>query len=118
MASAISLEYLKSIEGTPNGLATLDSSGLVPVSLLPPSVISHFKGQFATAASLESAVSTGTMADYAYVTATNSFWYWNAGLTSSDTPSSPGWVNQNITDTAYLALSVTAQAMIPYIIVP
>ena len=118
MASAVSLEYLQSLEGVANGLATLDSTGTIPASQLPTSAIDHFKGQFADETALEAAYPTGSLADYAYVTATNSFWYWNAGLTGTDTPSAPAWVNQDITDTDYLALSATAKAMVPYIIVP
>ena len=118
MASALSLEYLQSIEGVANGLATLDSTGAVPLTQLPSSVIGLFKGQFADETSLETAFPTATIADFAFVTATNSFWYWNAGLSSTDTPNAPAWVNQEITDANYLLLSSTAQAMVPYIIIP
>jgi len=118
VASSVSLEYLQSIQGAANGLATLDSTGAVPLSQLPPAIISPFKGEFADETSLETAFPVGTIAEYAYVDATNSFWYWNAGLTSTDTPDAPAWVNQEITDTDYLALSATAQAMVPYIIIP
>ena len=117
MASSVSLEYLKSLEGAANGIATLDSAGTIPISQLPATT-NIFEGVFADAASLEAAFPTANIADFAFVTATNSFWYWNAGLTSTDTPAVPSWVNQNITDVAYLALSTTAQAMVPYIIIP
>ncbi|MFA6860473.1 MAG: hypothetical protein WCR30_03710 [Clostridia bacterium] len=111
MASAISLEYLQSIEGANDGLATLDSSGKLTISQLPPSAIETYKGQFATSAALVTAFPTGSLADYAYVTATSSYWYWNAALVPAE------WVNQQITETAYLALSVAERAAVPYIIV-
>ena len=116
MASAISLEYLQSLQGAANGIATLDSTGVVPLTQLPASVMGLFKGQYVDSTTLEAAYPTATIAEFAYVTATNSFWYWNDGLTSTDTPSEPAWVNQEISATDYLALSVTAQSMVPYII--
>ena len=112
MASAVSLEYLKSIQGAPGGIPTLDDKGEIPIGQLPPGAVSPFKGLFATQADLLSAYPTAEMADYAYVTATNSFWYWNQGLTP------PAWTNQNITEADYLPLSIEAKAMVPYIIVP
>ena len=118
MASSISLEYLQSLQGAANGLASLDSTGAVPLSQLPSSVMGLFKGEFADETALEAAFPTATIADFAYVTSTNSFWYWNAGLMSTDSPDVPSWVNQEIIDTDYLALSATAQAMVPYIIIP
>ncbi|MCL1884995.1 MAG: hypothetical protein FWF81_14710 [Defluviitaleaceae bacterium] len=118
MASSVSLEYLQSKQGVASGLATLDSTGAVPLSQLPSSVMGLFQGTFADDTALEAAVPTALIADFAFVTSTNSFWYWNAGLTGTDTPSAPAWVNQEISDTDYLALSATAQAMVPYIITP
>lgn len=111
MSSSISYEYLKSIEGASNGLATLDSNSKIPLSQLPSSVIETYKGEYATSSALITAYPTASLADYAYVTATNSFWYWNKSLTT------PAWVNQQITETDYLALSASAKSVVPYIIV-
>ena len=112
MASSISLEYLLSIEGVADGLATLDSSGLIPVSQIPPTVLDVFKGEYATEAALIAAYPTGSIAQYAYVDATTSFWYWNGQLTT------PAWVNQLITSTDYLALTAAQQSVVPYVIIP
>jgi len=90
MASSVSLEYLNSV---------LEKDTI-------------YKGQFADDTALETAYLTASLADFAYVDSTSSFWYWNAGL---DTPA---WADQNITDTDYLSLSPAAQSMVPYIIVP
>jgi len=112
MASSISLEYLLSIEGVADGLATLDSSGLIPVSQIPPSVVNIFKGEFATDTDLTTAIPVGTIAEYAYVDSTSSYWYWNGKLTT------PAWVNQLITSTDYQALTADQQSVVPYIIIP
>lgn len=71
-----------------------------------------YKGEFATSAALSTAYPTADLADYAYVTATSSYWYWNAALAT------PAWVNQQITETAYNALSAAEQAAVPYIVMP
>jgi len=42
---------------------------------------------------------------------TLSFWYWNAVLAI------PAWVNQQITEVAYAALSVAEKAAVPYIVI-
>ena len=112
MASAVSLEYLTSLEGAPNGLATLDGSGKIPVSQLPPTAVETYKGQFATSAALIAAYPSGSIADYAYVTATNSYWYFNSALAT------PAWVDEHITAAAYTALSAAAKGAVPYNIVP
>lgn len=112
MASSISLEYLQSIEGQAGGLATLDSGGTIPLSQIPDSIESPFKGTYATPAALTAAHDTGNLADYAYVTSTSSFWYWNSALAT------PAWVNRQITATEYLALTVAQRAPVPYIIIP
>lgn len=112
MASAVSLEYLNSIKGQPDGLATLDNAGKIPTSQLPAGAVETYKGEFATTGDLTLAYPTGNLADYAYVTATLSYWYWNKALTT------PAWVNQEIKDTDYNALSATAKASVPYVIVP
>jgi len=112
MASAVSYEYLDSIQGAANGIPTLDSGGKIPVGQLPPSAVSHFKGQFTTEAALIVAYPVAVLADYAFVTDTASFWYWNAGLTV------PAWVNQEIEEDDYLLLTSAEKAMVPYLIVP
>lgn len=112
MASAISLEYLQSIRGQANGLATLDAGGKLPVSQLPDSAIETYKGEYADQAALTAAYPTAILADYAYVTSTLSFWYWNARLAA------PAWVNQQITAADYTALSAAEKSVVPYIIVP
>jgi len=111
MASALSYELFVAKQGVADGIATLDSSGKLPVSELPAAATSSYKGQYATSAALIAAYTTAVLADYAYVTATSSYWYWNAALTV------PAWVNQQITEAAYLALSVAERAGVPYIVV-
>lgn len=111
MASSISYELFQAKQGVANGLATLDGSGLVPVSQLPAASIETYKGEYATSAELIAAYPTGLLVDYAYVTATSSYWYWNAALAT------PAWVNQQITEAAYLLLSAAEQAAVPYIVV-
>lgn len=112
MASAISFEYLNSIEGVANGLATLDGSGKLPISQLPENIIETYKGEYLDSIALIAAYPLADLADYAYVIATNSYWYWNDALLL------PGWVNQQITAIAYLALTPAAKAAVPYIIIP
>ncbi|MCL2420976.1 MAG: hypothetical protein FWD03_03885 [Defluviitaleaceae bacterium] len=112
MASALSYEYLKSVQGAPNGIPTLDGNGEIPSTQLPDSAVSPFKGQFADEAALTTAYPTANIADFAYVDDTNSFWYWNAGL---DTPA---WVNQEIAETDYIALTIAEQSMVPYLVTP
>lgn len=112
MSSAISYEYLNSIEGVANGLATLDGTGKVPLVQLPGGAIETYKGEYATSALLITAYPVANLADYAYITATLSYWYWNKSLVT------PAWVNQEITVTAYNLLSATEKASVPYIIVP
>jgi hypothetical protein len=110
MASALSYELFVAKQGVADGIATLDSSGLVPVSQLPPSAIETYKGEYATSADLIIAYPTASLADYAYVTATLSYWYWNDALAI------PAWVDQQITEVDYLALSVAERAAVPYIV--
>lgn len=112
MASAISYEFLQNKLGAANGIATLDGTGKIPVSQLPIEAVETYKGEFATSAALVAAHPTGDLADYAYVTATNSYWYWNEALAI------PAWVNQQITEAAYNALSAAEQYAVPYIIEP
>ena len=70
----------------------------------------NFKGSFPTNTALTQAYATASLADYAYVVSTNSYWYWNAGLAT------PAWVNQEITEAAYTVLSTAAKAAVPYIV--
>jgi len=112
MSSAISLEYLNSIEGVANGLATLDGTGKVPIAQIPGGAIETYKGEFADTTALTTAYPTGNLADYAYVTADLAFYYWNSKL------GTPAWVNQNITATNYALLSASEKSAVPYIIIP
>lgn len=111
MASAVSYELLRAKLGAANGIATLDSGGLIPVRQLPPGVFGPYRGQFPTVNALMCAFPTGAIADYAYITGTNSFWYWNALLQI------PAWVNQLITEADYLLLSPAQRAAVPYIVI-
>lgn len=134
MPNAITYEYLKSIEGVANGLATLDTNtqvptselpvgqpngvasldddGKVPLSQLPPiSSMSNFKGTFADETVLATDFPVGVTGDYAYVTSTLSYWYWNNELVT------PSWVNQEITLTDYNLLSAEQKGQVPYILV-
>ncbi len=111
MASSISYEFYQSKLGVANGVATLDGSGYIPVAQLPPGAIETYKGEFATSTALIAAYPTGSLADYAYVTDTLSYWYWNDAL------STPAWVNQEITEAAYTALSAAEKAAVPYIVI-
>lgn len=112
MASAVSLEYLQSIQGVADGLATLDNTGKIPVSQLPPSAVSIYLGEYATDTALATAHPAASIADFAFVESTMSFWYWNQELTPA------AWVNQLITADDYLDLTTDERAVVPYIIVP
>ena len=112
MASAISYELYVSKLGVANGVATLDGSGYIPVSQLPPSAIETYKGEYATSALLIAAYPTATLADYAYVTATSTYWYWNEALLPT-----AAWVDQQIPEASYLALTAPEIAGVPYIVV-
>jgi len=110
MASAVSYEYLSSIRGATGGVATLGSDGKVPASQLPPLPASTYKGTFATAGDLNTAFPTGTTGEYAYVIADGMYYYWNEELAL--------WVQEEIEETDYLALSDAAKAAVPYLVVP
>lgn len=112
MASAISYELFQAKQGAANGIATLDASGQLPVTQLPPEAVSAYKGTFATSAALIAAYPAADLGDYAYVTETTSYWYWNDALTAA------AWVNQQITEDDYAALSTAERAAVPYIIMP
>lgn len=109
MASQVSLEYLQSIQGVAGGIATLGDDGIVPLAQLPEGLVNNYKGEFADEAAITAALATAVKGDYTYNTETSSFWYW------SDTLSS--WVNQEITASAYMALTDAAKADVPYIII-
>jgi len=112
MASAVSYELFQAKQGVANGLATLDGAGKIPVGQLPSGAIETYKGEYATSITLGTAYPSAALADYAYVTATSSYWYWNRALTV------PAWVNQEITEAAYILLSTTEKAAVPYIVEP
>jgi len=120
MASAVSYEYLKQIQGAAFGLATLDANSKIDPAQLPD-IVTLFKGVFGTADLLRAAFPTSSIACYAYVTATNSFWYWNPQLTDHD-PVDPqpaaDWVNQEISEEDYTNLTDEEKAMVPYLVVP
>jgi len=112
MASALSYELFTAKQGVADGIATLDGTGKVPVSQLPDAAIETYKGEFATELALTTAYPTASLADYAYVTATSSYWYWNRAL------GTPAWVNQEISEADYLLLSAAEIAAVPYIVEP
>ncbi|MCL2753045.1 MAG: hypothetical protein FWE44_02730 [Defluviitaleaceae bacterium] len=112
MASAVSYEYLKAIQGVPGGIPTLDPNGNIPESQLPPTAISPYKGHYVDEAELVDENPTGILADYAFVDDTASFWYWNSALAI------PAWVNQEITEDDYNVLSELEKSVVPYLIVP
>jgi len=112
MASSISYELFQAKQGVANGLATLDGTGKIPASQLPAAAIETYKGEYATSVALVAAYPIALLADYAYVTATLSYWYWNKALAV------PAWVNQQITEAAYILLSAAEKAAVPYIVVP
>lgn len=137
--AGLSLEYLQSLEGVAGGLATLDgttgallaaqipasvatldATGVLTASQIPAGLTTPYKGEFATQAALTTAQPTGALGDYAYVDSTNSFWYWNPGLTATDTAySTTGaqWVNQQITAANYALITTPAALnMVPYVI--
>lgn len=109
MPSAISYEYYSSQKGVANGFATLDSNTKVPLTQLPATV-QPFKGTYATSSALTTAYPTGATGDYAYVTGDNAYYYWNSALTT------PAWVNQLISATAYSALTAVQKGVVPYIV--
>ena len=111
MASALSYELFEAKQGVANGIATLDATVKVPVAQLPDVAISTYKGVYADEAALIAAYETASQADYAYVTATLSYWYWNPLVATGS------WVNQQIGETAYGALSDAQKGAVPYIVV-
>lgn len=71
-----------------------------------------YRGTYADSLSLQNACATASLADYAYVIATNSYWYWNDAATKQS------WENQEITESSYNSLSSAEKAALPYIVVP
>jgi len=71
-----------------------------------------YLGQFATSAALIAAFPAASLANYAYVDETTSYWYWNANLTPA------AWVNQQIPEAEYIALTASEKAGVPYIVTP
>ena len=117
MANSVSYEYLKAIQGIPNGIPVLDDKGEIPPAQLPDAV-TLFKGRFATEAALRTAVPTASIGCYAFVDGTSSFWYWNADLVDVSDQPAPDWVNQEINEEDYLALTPAAQSVVPYLVIP
>jgi len=116
-ASAVSHEYLKSIQGVPNGIPNLDDNGEIPPVQLPD-IVTLFKGQFADEAALRTAFPTASIANYAFVDDTASFWYWNPELLDSSDDPDPDWVNQEISEEDYLALTMLQKSVVPYLVIP
>lgn len=69
-----------------------------------------YKGQYVDSTTLKSAYSNASLGHYAYVTGTGSYWYWNSA------PTKLTWVNQQISEAAYTALTITEKAAVPYIV--
>ena len=111
MASAVSYEYLIAKKAVANGFATLDATTKMPEDQLPTSAVQVYKGNYADDAAIIAAHATGTLAEYAYNQDTSSHWYWNAEI------GTPAWVNQQITEVAYNALSTAEKAAVPYIVI-
>lgn len=103
-------QRLNDSRGLPYGIATLDANGQLSTAQRPPGGSSPYKGEYPTEAALSVAYPTANQADYAFVEATGTFWYWNAVLGQ--------WVNQEITAADYMALDVGARGAVPYVIVP
>jgi hypothetical protein len=111
MAGLVSIEYLNSQKGVANGIAPLNGSAQIDPIYLPTEANDPYKGQYATSVLLIAAYPVGLIADYAWVTGTSSFWYWNAALVV------PAWVNQSITSVAYALLTTAEKSAVPYIII-
>ena len=116
-ANAVSYEYLKSIQGVPNGIPVLDENGEIPAVQLPD-IVALFKGRFADEATLKTEFPTAGIANYAFVDDTSSFWYWNPELLDSSNDPAPDWVNQEISEEDYLALTAIQRSVVPYLVIP
>lgn len=71
-----------------------------------------YKGHYASSAALLAAYASASLGDYAYVTATSSYWFWNNASTKL------AWVNQQIAEASYTALTTPEKAAVPYIVEP
>lgn len=111
MPGLVTVELLNSQKGAADGIASLDGTGKVPIAQLPAGAVETYKGVYATSAALIVAYPTASIADYAWVTATTSYWYWNYALAT------PAWVDSVITLAAYTALSTAEKAAVPYSVV-
>jgi len=116
-ANAVSYEYLKSIQGVPNGIPVLDENGEIPVTQFPD-IITLFKGRFVDETALKTAFPTASIACYAFVDDTESFWYWNPELLDSGGEPDPDWVNQEINEEDYLDLTALQKSVVPYLVIP
>jgi len=117
MASPVSFEYLKAIQGVPNGIPILDDNGEIPPAQLPD-LVTLFKGRFADEAAMRTAAPTASIACYAFVDDTDSYWYWNPDLLDASDDPAPDWVNQEINEADYLNLTLEAQRVVPYLVIP
>ncbi|MCL2528071.1 MAG: hypothetical protein FWE42_06565 [Defluviitaleaceae bacterium] len=117
MASAVSYEYLKSIQGVPGGIPVLDDTGAIPPTQLPD-VVTLFKGRYTDAGALRTAVPTAGIANYAFIDSTSSFWYWNTELLDAGDDPEPDWVNQEISEENYLGLTPLQRSVVPYLVIP
>jgi len=116
-ANAVSHEYLKAIQGVPNGIPVLDENGEIPTTQLPD-IITLFKGRFTDVGALRVAFPTATIACYAYVNSTTSYWYWNPELLDVSDEPAPDWVNSEISEEDYLNLTALQRGVVPYLVVP
>jgi len=121
MSSCISYEFFQTKQGMPNGIATLDEDGKIPLSQLPDldmpvskattiKTKETFKGKYVGIKELISSNEKAKLADYAYVYETKSYWYWNEVLAK--------WVNENISESEYNSLKDDEKDSIPYIVGP
>jgi len=116
-ANAVSYEYLKSIQGAPNGIPVLDENGEIPSTQLPD-IVTLFKGRFVDETALKTAFPEAGIANFAFVDDTASFWYWNPELLDSSDEPDPDWVNQEITEEDYLGLTALQKSVVPYLVIP
>ncbi|WMJ84814.1 hypothetical protein ACS3UN_05180 [Oscillospiraceae bacterium LTW-04] len=58
-----------------------------------------YKGEYVDNTTLQLAYATASLGDYAYVTGSGSYWYWNNASTKL------AWVNQQISEASYTALT-------------
>jgi hypothetical protein len=102
MASSVTLEYLQSIQGAPNGISTLDSTGKIPASQIPPTMHA-FYGNYTALADLQAAYPTAEHGCYAYVG--NVKYFYSAADSA--------WTSSEITASAYGALTQAQKDAVP-----